>query len=60
MHVYWAFLLEALVSANVAAGSPVHGQHQGAANTPVIGGNHSASTTPFWQEYNYCQGKSVS
>ncbi|KAL2787997.1 histidine phosphatase superfamily [Aspergillus keveii] len=59
MLVYWAILLEALASANVAAGSPVHGQHQGGANTPVIGGNHSASTTPFWQNYNYCQGRNL-
>ncbi|CEJ56879.1 hypothetical protein PMG11_05594 [Penicillium brasilianum] len=57
MHARWTFLLEVLIAANVATGSPIQGHDQGAANTNIIGGSHSATTTPFWQQYNYCQGK---
>lgn len=29
------------------------------AQGPAIGGNHSAATIPFWQQYNYCQGRNI-
>ncbi|KAJ5698643.1 hypothetical protein N7462_000648 [Penicillium macrosclerotiorum] len=58
MHASWAFLLELLISANVATGSPVR-HDQEAATVPTIGGNHSATTTPFWKQYNYCQGRNI-
>ncbi|KAF3403518.1 Counting factor 60 [Penicillium rolfsii] len=59
MHATWKFLFEVLAVANVATASPIQSNDQGAANTPIIGGNHSAATTPFWRHYDYCQGRNI-